>query len=41
MPASFEALPGYAFDEKTSTDMVRNRLVELGTRVGRLPLAVQ
>ncbi len=41
VPASFEALPGYAFDEKTSTDMVRNRLVELGTRVGRLPLAVQ
>lgn len=41
VPASFEALPGYAFDEKTGTDMVRNRLVELGTRVGRLPVALQ
>ena len=38
---TFETLPGYTFDEKTTTDMVRNRLVELGTRVGRLPFALQ
>lgn len=38
---TFETLPGYAFDEKTTTDMVRNRLVELQTRVGRLPFALQ
>lgn len=38
---TFETLPGYAFDEKTTTDMVRNRLVELGTRVSRLPFALQ
>ena len=38
---AFETLPGYAFDEKTSTDLVRNRLVELQTRVGRLPFALQ
>lgn len=38
---TFETLPGYAFDEKTTTDMVRNRLVELDTRVSRLPFALQ
>lgn len=38
---TFETLPGYTFDEKATTDMVRNRLVELGTRVTRLPLALQ
>lgn len=38
---TFETLPGYTFDEKTSTDMVRNRLVELQTRVSRLPFALQ
>ena len=38
---AFETLPGYTFDEKTSSDMVRNRLVELGTRVSRLPFALQ
>ena len=38
---TFETLPGYAFDVKTSSDMVRNRLVELGTRVTRLPFALQ
>ncbi len=38
---AFEPLPGYTFDEKTSPDMVRNRLVELGTRVTRLPVALQ
>ena len=38
---TFETLPGYTFDEKTTTDMVRNRLVELGTRVSRLPFALQ
>lgn len=41
VPQTFETLPGYTFDEKTTTDMVRNRLVELGTRVGRLPFALQ
>ncbi|MBM3830269.1 MAG: hypothetical protein FJ406_07025 [Verrucomicrobia bacterium] len=41
VPQAYEALPGYAFDEKTGNDMVRNRLVELGTRVGRLPAALQ
>ena len=41
VPAVFEALPGYAFDEKTSSDMVRNRLVELQTRVTKLPFALQ
>lgn len=38
---AFETLPGYTFDEKTSSDMVRNRLVELGTRLGKLPFALQ
>ena len=38
---TFETLPGYTFDDKTSADMVRNRLVELGTRVTRLPYALQ
>ncbi|KAF0177688.1 MAG: hypothetical protein FD161_2332 [Limisphaerales bacterium] len=38
---TFETLPGYTFDEKTTTDMVRNRLVELQTRVGRLPFSLQ
>lgn len=38
---TFETLPGYTFDDKTSADMVRNRLVELGTRVTRLPFALQ
>ena len=38
---TFETLPGYTFDEKTTTDMVRNRLVELGTRVTRLPFVLQ
>jgi hypothetical protein len=38
---TFETLPGYTFDEKTTTDMVRNRLVELQTRVSRLPFALQ
>jgi X-X-X-Leu-X-X-Gly heptad repeat protein len=38
---SFETLPGYTFDEKTSTDMVRNRLLELNTRLARLPAALQ
>lgn len=41
VPRSFETLPGYTFDEKTSTDMVRNRLVELGTKVGRMPFGLQ
>lgn len=38
---SFETLPGYTFDDKTTTDMVRNRLVELNTRLFRLPSALQ
>ena len=38
---TFETLPGYTFDEKTTTDMVRNRLVDLQTRVNRLPFALQ
>ncbi len=41
VPSAFEALPGYAFDEKTSTDMIRNRLLELQTKLGRLPVALQ
>jgi hypothetical protein len=38
---SFETLPGYTFDDKTTSDMVRNRLVELNTRLFRLPSALQ
>lgn len=38
---SFETLPGYTFDEKATTDMVRNRLLELNTRLARLPSALQ
>ena len=38
---TFETLSGYTLDEKTTSDMVRNRLIELQTRVNRLPLALQ
>ncbi len=38
---SFETLPGYTLDEKTTTDMLRNRLLELNTRLSRLPFALQ
>ncbi len=38
---SFETLPGYTFDEKTTPDMMRNRLVELNSKLGRLPFALQ
>ncbi|PAW72320.1 MAG: hypothetical protein B9S33_22855 [Pedosphaera sp. Tous-C6FEB] len=38
---SFETLPGYTFDDKTTSDMVRNRLVELNTRLFRLPSNLQ
>ena len=38
---AFNTLPGYALDEQTTLDMVRNRLVELGTKVSRLPFALQ
>lgn len=38
---TFETLPGYTFDERTTTDMVRNRLVELNTKLMRLPYALQ